>query len=177
MGLEYDFDIVTIAPDELESETVNSEQPEGARVRALFRDVKTADALRGASPKIRNMFEDAGFGLETRNCGVPMGYYSPQHAADRDRILRNLFANIKSQGLKGEYSGEFDFSDFLRHIRTAQPEIGIVRKEPIQQSKPQPAAPVKPDRRTVPGRIGFALGLAVILFVLLKYLAAAGAAP
>jgi hypothetical protein len=35
---------------------------------------------------------------------------------------------------------------------------------------------VRPKRRTVSGRIGFALGLAVILFVFLKLLAEHGAA-
>lgn len=177
MSLEYDFDIVEMEPGEAEGGQIAANATGPVPVRALFRDVKTADALRGASPKIRKIFLDAGFGLDTPGSVTPRGFYLPEDAEARERILRNLFSNIKSMGVQGEYSGEFDFRQFLNHVRTARPLVGVSRRESQGDPRPAPQTATKPERRTVPGRIGFALGLAVILFVLLKFLAAAGASP
>ncbi|WP_170364630.1 hypothetical protein [Ruegeria arenilitoris] len=177
MGLAYDFDIVTIAKDGGDCGSSAKTEPKTVTVCARFRDVKTADALRGASPKLRQVFVDAGFILDSHGSGESRGFYPPEDAAAREKILRQLFANIRATGLRGQYCGEFDLRDFLRHVRSAQPGIGIKRRDPVRRPQPATPAPAKPDRRTVPGRIGFALGLAVIVFVLLKYLAAAGATP
>lgn len=177
MGLAYDFDIVTIAQDRDGREGSEAGKPVPGQVRARFRDVKTADALRGASPRIREMFVDAGFTLDSHGSGESRGFYSPEDTEERERILRRLFANMRSIGLRGQYCGEFDLRDFLKHVRTAQPGIGIKRRDPVRRPPPSQATPTKPERKTVPGRIGFALGLAVILFALLKFLAAAGATP
>lgn len=177
MGLEYDFDIVAIAPDEVDPEHAMTAVTGTPPARARFRDVKTADALRGASPKIRRIFEESGFSLETCNSGFPSGIYASDQSDDRARVLDRLFRNIRNIGVQGEYCGEFDFWEFLDHVRTAQAQDGLVLpKAPVApQQKPDPIKP--PDRRSVPGRIGFALGLAVVLFSMLKYLAAQGATP
>jgi hypothetical protein len=174
MGFEYDFDIVTIDADETKS---GSATPESRTVRALFRDANVTEALREASPKIRLIFEEAGFGLDTAKSNLAHGYFRAQDAAERERILRALFANIRAVGVKGEYCGAFDFLQFLNDVKTARPRNEIQTKvqdrAPIQQ---QPEAP-KPKRRSVQGRIGFALGLAVVVIVVLRYLASEGAAP
>ncbi len=183
MGLKYDFDIVTIAPDDIDLE---QDQPEasgggtaGAGVTpgayALFRDVKTADALRAASPKIREMFLNAGFKLATYDSGAPHGYYPSDDAPQRERIIKQLFSNIRKTGLRGEYCGEFSFIDFLQYVRSAKPFSGFLRKQQAEEKSSALPSPAKPKRRAVPARIGFALGLAVLLFVIFKYLASLGA--
>ncbi|WP_298934244.1 hypothetical protein [uncultured Ruegeria sp.] len=176
MGLKYDFDIVKKASDDFDPELNTAGSNQGAKVRALFRDIKTTDALRGASPKIRGMFLDAGFGLEAHDSGIAPDVYPPADELDRERILRDLFANIKSRGIQGEYSGEFDFRQFLHHVRHAQPVSGVISASAVSQGKAH-NPPAEVQRRSVPGRIGLALGLSVILIALLKYLAAAGASP
>lgn len=118
MVFEYDFDIVTIDADKTKSGSATS----GDRtVRAFFRDAQAADALRAASPKIRLIFEEAGFGLETAKSDLAHGYFRAQDTAERERILRALFANIRAVGVKGEYCGAFDIRQFLNDVKTARP--------------------------------------------------------
>ncbi|WP_170582429.1 hypothetical protein [Ruegeria arenilitoris] len=177
MVLAYDFDIVTIAKDGGDCGSATAADSKTATVYARFRDLKTADALRGASPQLRQMFVDAGFILDSHGNSDPRGFYPAEDAEAREKVLRRLFANIRATGLRGQYCGEFYLHGFLRHVRSAQPSVDVKRRDPVRRPQPATPAPAKPDRRTVPGRIGFALGLAVIVFVLLKYLAAAGATP
>ncbi|SDX28862.1 hypothetical protein SAMN05444358_104170 [Ruegeria halocynthiae] len=175
MSLAYDFDIVAIAPDEVDPEHGHTAVTGRPPVRAQFRNIRTADALRGASPKIRRIFQESGFSLDSVGDDRSCDYYRPEDAEDRNLILRRLFANIRNMGVQGEYSGEFDFHHFLAHIRTAKPG-NVMQAAPVRPLRPPSSGPAHISRRTVPGRIGFALGLAVILFVLLKLLAAHGAA-
>ncbi len=177
MGLEYDFDIVAVAPDEVDPEHAVSAVTGTRPVRAQFRDVKTADALRAASPKIRRIFLESGFSLESQGQKAEAGVYPASEAEDRERILRRLFANIRNMGVQGEYCGEFDFWHFLNHIRTARPGAEPRSTGPATQLPPSSVVPSRAVRRTVPGRLGFAFGLAVVVFVTLKFLAERGAAP
>ena len=154
MVLEYDFDIVV--NEELE-DNAGSERLDNSVARARFRHVKTADALRATSPKIRQIFQEAGFDLDSTDSKLSQGYYSSRDVDQRKRILHALFANIREMGIEGEYCGEFDFHRFLDNVKTAKPR--------------------NDQRRTLPGRIGVALGLAVILFAVLRYLAEKGATP
>nr|WP_170401251.1 hypothetical protein [Ruegeria arenilitoris] len=174
MGFEYDFDIVTIDADNTKSGSATS----GDRtVRALFRDANAAEALRAASPKIRLIFEEAGFGLETAKSNLAHGYFRAQDTVERERILRALFANVRAVGVKGEYCGAFDLWQFLDDVKTARPRDEI-RSEARDKApkRQQPAAP-KPKRRSIQGRIGFALGLAVVVIAVLRYLASEGTTP
>ncbi len=177
MGLEYDFDIVAIAPDEVDPEHAMTAVTGTRPVRAQFRDVKTADALRAASPKIRRIFLESGFSLDSQDHPAETGFYPASEAKDRERILKRLFANIRNMGVQGEYCGEFDFWHFLNHVRTARPQAGAQSFEPAPESRQKSTFPSRSERRTVPGRLGFALGLAVLVFVTLKFLAERGAAP
>ncbi len=179
MGLKYDFDIVTIAPDDtyegnegtdIAKENVPAKTAEGVPT-ALFRDVKTADALRAASPNIRQIFLDAGFRLNTSDSGVPCGFFPADDAPERIRILRRLFANIRKTQLRGEYCGEFDFAELFRNIKETRPLTAALPDLATPQQLPEKA---QPERPTVVWRIGFALGLAVVLFVLIKFLVSAG---
>lgn len=174
MVLKYDFDIVTINPGIEGSKFEASGDEDGEQVYAVFRDIRTADALRGTSPRVRRIFVDAGFSLESRNIGTENGIFPAEDAADRAEILRNLFINIKNRGVQGQYCGEFDILEFLKHVRQSKP---CARTVTAKKKQPQNAEKVteKPTRRTVVGRIGFALGLAVIFFTILKFLAAYGA--
>lgn len=175
MGLEYDFDIVKVAQDQTDPAEAGGQPDTDRPVRAVFRDIRTADALRGTSPKIRAMFLDAGFSLESRRSGIAAGVFPAEDLADRVQVLYDLFDNIRRQGVQGEYCGDFDLWQFLDHVRRARPAAGVIR--PAPRRVPPHSTEVKPKRRPLSGRIGFALGVAVMLFALLKYLAAAGASP
>ncbi|KIC38649.1 hypothetical protein RA27_19705 [Ruegeria sp. ANG-R] len=175
MSLAYDFDIVAIAPDEVDPEHGHTAVTGRPPVRAQFRDIKTADALRAASPKIRRIFLESGFSLDTVGDHQSGGFYQPEDTEDRNLILKRLFANIRNMGVQGEYSGEFDFHHFLAHVRSAKPG-NVAHAAPVRPSRPPSPGAARPERRTIAGRIGFALGLAVILFVFLKLLAQHGAA-
>lgn len=185
MGLRYDFDIVTIAPEELANDHDQTETPvnEAAQVRVLFRDFHTAEALRDTSPGFRRMFLDAGFEFETRKSELPFGAYRRENEDQRNQVIRRLFADIKAKGLEGEYCGDFDMWAFLDYIRTARPQGKVRRKGPLQllpYIQPEPEIvnlPAPPRRRTVPWRLGVALGFAVLIIAALRLLAAAGASP
>ncbi|MEM1004526.1 MAG: hypothetical protein AAF496_00715 [Pseudomonadota bacterium] len=176
MSLRYDFDIVRTPMEDSDTELTESEADMGRVVHALFRDIKTADALRGASPGLRRMFQNAGFGLGASNSGIAHGVFAPDDTPDRDRILAALFAEIKAQGVAGEYTGEFDLVQFVQQARNACPAAGVIPAR-TTPSRARPAEVSPPKRRAVPGRIGFALGLAVLVFAALKYLAETGANP
>lgn len=175
MSLWYDFDIVqtSLGGDGFDAKKNGGDVP--VVTRAFFRSVKTADALRGASPQIRKMFQDAGFDLNPHVSSIAPDKFPPEDAPERARILQALFANIKNEGLQGEYCGEFDLRQFLAHVRRARPAPGVARAAPLRRPRPVPTDSSK--RKSVKGRIGFALGLAVVLFALLKYLEAVGATP
>ncbi|MES0825716.1 hypothetical protein [Ruegeria sp. SCP11] len=179
MGLEYDFDIVEIAPDEVDPEHGMSAVTGHKAVRASFRNARTVQALHSASPKIRRIFVESGFSLEPKGGDLPHGLYLPEDAEDRERILKRLFANIRNMGVQGEYCGDFDFWQFLDDVKTARPQAKVARDVPNQtpQPKPKQSAVSKPKRRSLQWRIGVALGLAVIVIAILRYLAAMGATP
>ena len=177
MVLEYDFDIVAIAPDEVDPEHGVAAVTGNRAVRAWFRDSQTVQALHNASPKIRRIFVESGFSLEPRPSGVPHGFYLPEDAADRERILKRLFANIRNMGVQGEYSGDFDFWQFLDDVKKARPQADEARNLSTMMLEPPNSAGSKPKRRSVQWRIGIALGLAVLVIAILRYLAAAGATP
>ncbi len=177
MVLEYDFDIVAIAPDEVDPEHGMAAMTGNRAVRAWFRDRRTVQALHSASPKIRRIFVESGFSLEVGDSGVPHGFFRPEDAADRERILKRLFANIRNMGVQGEYCGDFDFWQFLDDVKRARPRAEIIHKGPDRTSVSQQAPAPKPKRRSIQMRIGLALGLAVLVIAILRYLAAAGATP
>lgn len=177
MVFEYDFDIVEIAPDEVDPEHGVAAVTGNRAVRAWFRDIRTVQALHSASPKIRRIFLDSGFSLETGNSDLPHGLYQPDDTLDRERILKRLFSNIRNMGVQGEHFGDFDFWQFLDDVKRARPgpEINAKAAELTLAMRQPPVT--APKRRSVQWRIGIALGLAVLVIAILRFLAAAGATP
>ncbi|WP_205627899.1 hypothetical protein [Ruegeria marisrubri] len=135
---------------------------------ALFRDVKTADALRRASPGIRRLFVNSGFGLNTYDSGVPDGFYPAEDEAVRNRIIRQFIKNMKETPLTGEYCGEFDISEFLSYILAARPFPATDSRRRSREPVDTGADPAHPARRVALYRIGFAVGLAVLAFAAIK---------
>ncbi|WP_170571415.1 hypothetical protein [Ruegeria atlantica] len=177
MGLEYDFDIVAIAPHEVDPEHGVAAVTGHRAVRASFRNTRTVQALHSASPKIRRIFAESGFSLEARGGDLPHGLYWAEDAQDRERILKRLFANIRNMGVQGEYCGDFDFWQFLDDVKRARPKAEIIRDLPDQTPKPKQPTEAKPKRRSIFMRVGVAFGLAVLVIAILRYLASIGATP
>jgi hypothetical protein len=135
MTLRYDFDICRELPEAVFADPgladgdARSNQP-GA-YRALFRDPRTAEALRNASPNVRDLFDRSGFGFTTYDSGAPTGHYPAQDEDSRANVIAKLAENLFEADLSGEDFNGFDFAEFLDLVDMS---------EPIQLD-PQPATP------------------------------------
>lgn len=129
MSLKYDFDMFALGgsdaaggPDT--SGALNdvgvAHNMVGNKV-ALFRSQETADALAGASEKVRQYFLDSGFGVTTFTSGAPEGCYPESDEDARLYVINALTVNLNSHDLNGEDFGTFNMNDFLDHIDTAEP--------------------------------------------------------
>ncbi|MDO8883910.1 MAG: hypothetical protein U0934_11185 [Pseudotabrizicola sp.] len=134
MALAYDFDIFQIIPDTGSSDSelsgfLNaigfSPPPEAATV-ALFRDPRTADALRRAPPGLRAYLLDSGFGLNTFDSGAPRGRYPARDEAARLDLIRRLTDNARSHDLprpddSAEGGDVFRLGEFLAELDKTAP--------------------------------------------------------
>lgn len=136
MGLRYDFDILRTAPEATLAGTSADPAASADRAdpfKALFRDPKTAQALRNASPKVRALFERSGFGFDCYDCGAPAGHYPAHDEDDRALVIANLAENLFESDLEGEDFQGFDFAEFLDLVDTAVP---LVLDAPAPQALP-----------------------------------------
>lgn len=126
MSLKYDFDMFALGGETAAEErgVLNdvgvARNTVGNKI-ALFRDPATAEALSGASEKVRQYFLDSGFGMTSFTSGAPDGFYPDVDEDARLYVINALTVNLNSHDLNGEDFGEFDMNDFLEHIDTAEP--------------------------------------------------------
>ncbi|MEX0317792.1 MAG: hypothetical protein AB3N21_07560 [Ruegeria sp.] len=179
MGLKYDFDICPEVSEEIVENDVRADlqgQAAGSfasspRPVAMFRDVRTSDALRRASPRVRQLFLASGFRLGVYDSGAPEGFYPAEDEAVRHLILSNFVENMKNTPLRGEYCGDFDFSEFMEHILAAKPILE--ERDMTKKTTPEPEQEVqRPERKSVLGRVIFAVSIAVLALLALKWLSA-----
>ncbi len=133
MTLSYDFDMFDVIPPEGEDDPALGHfmaeigfcPDERARKVALFRDPRTADALRAAPDALRAFFLASGFGLNTYQSGAPAGRYPAQDEEARLDIIRRLTENAEVYSLprlnQASEDQEFSLEEFLTALAAAQP--------------------------------------------------------
>ncbi|MDO9639783.1 MAG: hypothetical protein Q7J44_14685 [Pseudotabrizicola sp.] len=164
MALAYDFDIFRIIPDfgttdprlagMLEDFSTGPER-ESATV-ALFRDPRTADALRRAPPDLRKYLLESGFGLNTYKSGAPAGHYPASDEAARLDLIHRLAENAPGFALPGpeeaaEGGDVFRLGQFLEALDQSQPiDISASDPSPPDHQQDHSAGPVLPRKHTLP---------------------------
>lgn len=134
MSLIYDFDIFEVIPGRGQADPKLAgfltdigfiPQGETATV-ALFRDPRTADALRRANPALRAYLLDSGFGLNTYDSGAPPGTYPARDEDARLDVIRRLTENAPTHSLPApeddsEADDTFRLAAFLNALSQAEP--------------------------------------------------------
>ncbi|TGD66346.1 hypothetical protein EYC08_05595 [Tabrizicola sp. WMC-M-20] len=164
MALVYDFDIFRIVPDfgpsdpglaGLLKDVSFAEQHEAATV-ALFRDPRTAGALRRAPSGLRSYLLDSGFGLNTYSSGAPAGRYPASDEAARLELIQRLAENAHRFALPrpedtAEGGDMFRLGAFLQALDESQPvDMSGVDDVVQDQNTDQSAGPVVPRQRALP---------------------------
>ncbi|MBN2629817.1 MAG: hypothetical protein JXR75_04680 [Rhodobacteraceae bacterium] len=138
MTLNYDFDIFDVAeggegsgadPFDLDLarllSRIDGTAATGEKI-ALFRDPRTADALRRAPQALRDFFQMSGFGLNTYASGAPRGRYPAKDEAARLDIIRRMAHAAQTCALPPledypEGGDGFRLGEFLWELEHAEP--------------------------------------------------------
>lgn len=164
MALAYDFDIFRIIPDFGPSDAglsgllkdVAATAQQDSMTVALFRDARTAEALRRAPSSLRTYLLESGFGLNTYSSGAPAGHYPASDEAVRLDLIQRLADNARRFALpspedSAEGGDAFRLGAFLEALEQSQP-IVMARQDPpeAQPNADQTAVQVTPRRRSLP---------------------------
>ncbi len=146
MSLQYDFDIHWIMPQELTADPAIAKMMGDigfnfnarGNYMALFRDPRTAQALKGADDDVRNFFEESGFGWNTFDSGAGPGRFPRKDEGAITDVTDRLSQNVSKFDLAGRNWNGFDMGAFLNHI---------VAMEPVDMADaPAAAAPPAQER-------------------------------
>ena len=127
MDFKYDFDMFSIMPDEVRQEFQEMLNDAGMGAMstqqvALFRDPALVEALSGADEQVKNLFLEAGFGLNVYDSGAPEGRYPGHDEAARNACVHKLAESIAAtEGLSLANWNGFELGDFLEYLTNAQP--------------------------------------------------------
>ena len=200
MALAYDFDIFELIPDSGPTDPkldgfladAGFRPRRDAATVALFRDPRTAQALRHAPPGLRNFFLESGFGLNTFESGAPPGRYPASDEAARLALIARLTQNACLHRLprpddSAEGGDVFRLGEFLSHLDRSEPidmtqgaapdcDAGtgpilsrdrglpaVFETDPIPDAHPEPS-PAAPRRKFWQSRF-FRLGAAAALLL------------
>lgn len=153
MSLNYDFDVIELlTPEPVDPRIADLTPPVGAsslefstRAKvALFRERRTAQALREAPKAVRECFLASGFGLTTYSSNAPADRYPPQDEDARLDIIERLSSNISRFNLPRRPdclpgAEQFCLCDFAEHVARAEP----LEPEPVTARR----VPISPVRR------------------------------
>ena len=175
MSLRYDFDIQAIVGTEQFRSDDSHKTPTdfgvqfqqaGAKV-ALFRDPETATALAHAPATLRQIFMDAGFGLNSHYSGLPEGFYPESDSDVRDYILAQLQQKLAHKLPSDHRAGEFSLVGFLDSVAGSRPisDKASTRYFRALQKKARPVWDF--DRSMFTTKI---FGTAILAFITSRYL-------
>ena len=134
--MRYDFDMFSVIPDEVRQQFQGMLNDVGAgamatQQTALWRDPAVVAALQGADESVKQLFWDAGFGINQYDSGAPNDRFLSRDAEERDKRIwsfMELFANRLMDGsMKGANWNGFDPHAFLEHAQacTAIDEVEV----------------------------------------------------
>lgn len=139
--MRYDFDMHSIFPDEVQKQFQGMFSDLGVTAMttkqvALWRDPAVVEALRRADAPVRQLFLDAGFGINCYDSGAPVCRYPARDEAARNRCIAKLAEALKAHGpaLKGVDWGGLELAKFLEYLVVAQPidEVDIAALAQVQ---------------------------------------------
>ncbi len=154
------FDDPTIGP---ELAKMGFRQQVRANYTALFRDPATAEALRGASPEVRDYLLASGFGLNHYDSGLPDTHIPAKDEGAMLDVLKRLTENLSRFDLKDKDWNGISMTEITLYAAKVQPWRGEV---PTGRG----SSSATPALRSASG--GKARALAVWAFVIFGGLAA-----
>lgn len=157
--LNYDFDIVTVAPDaaqqaHLDALAALGQEVDEVNIEARWRDPATVAAMDRASRGVRELLKAAGFGRAPSGVQMSVGSYPAEDGEARHAIvmrLTNAIAEVDAAALDW---GQFDIAAFFK----AQAEATSVRP----QSALTDAQAAAPNKKKF-ALIGLVVGLALLM--------------
>lgn len=128
--MRYDYDMFSVIPDDVQSQFQGMLNDIGmsamaSQQTALWRDPRIVEALQGADPVVKDLFIDAGFGINGYDSGAPFGRFF-----ERDRVAREQRENdfldalaeaLDDGSLDGANWNGFELEAFLEYLETAEP--------------------------------------------------------
>lgn len=126
MSLTYDFDMFSIIPDDVRKEFQGMINDAGASAQmtqqiALFRDPQVPATLKEADEEVRQLFLDAGFGLNTYSSGAPADRFPAMDEQARNACMSRFAENLGTFDKSTPCNwGGFDLQAFIRHFEHAQ---------------------------------------------------------
>ncbi|MEM8576120.1 MAG: hypothetical protein AAGF48_16045 [Pseudomonadota bacterium] len=165
MQLTYDFDLFSLIPNTVQAEFQSEFNELGisaimSEQVALFRDERTAAALKCADETVRQLFRDAGFGLNVYSSGAPPGRYFERDELGRTQRLTKLMSLTmeRRDALKAVKWGDFSYGDFLEYNAAVEPI------DEVEVNALLVAAHKKHRRRKRRIKVGFFCGIGLIAY-------------
>lgn len=125
--MNYDFDMFSIFPDEVQREFRGMFNDLGlsamtSQQTALWRDPQVVEALGRADQPVKDLFLNSGFGINHFHSGAPTGRYPARDEHARNSCIMRLAENIKNgPDLKDADWGGFDIGEFIKSVSEAEP--------------------------------------------------------
>lgn len=129
--IRYDFDMIPVVSGEKRQEFLSRGifDPRLDEKVALFRDRRAAEALRGADPAVREIFQQAGFSLGVSRAEIPDGHYAREQAVARREVIGRLHDLIltKRAAVQTAAPNGFSLAEFLDQTEAARPFVARER--------------------------------------------------
>ena len=170
--MRYDYDMYSLIPDEVQSEFQGMFNDLGvsemmSQQSALWRDPAVVEALMGADQSVKDLFRNAGFGINMYESGAPEGRFFERDTAARqqleDTFLDVLAERLDDGSLDGANWNGFDLEAFLEYLETARP---IDEVEVAQEQAAAFHASQAKSRKKMFAMIGLGIGVMVMGYVL-----------
>jgi len=127
-ALNYDFDIVTVAPDpaqkaHLEALEALGQFPTDLNIEARWRDPRTVTAIARAGRAAQDVLKEAGFGTEPSGTRLPVGsYYADQDVKRHETVMRLTNLLVDQEAEMFEW-GEFNCMAFFKAHAKSEPVV------------------------------------------------------
>jgi len=154
--MRYDYDMFSVFPDEIQSEFQEEFNRLGinqmtTQQTGLWRDTDVVGALHRADPVVKDLFKNAGFGINHYFSGAPDGRFYSRDAKAREEIeeafLGALAEGLDDGSLEGSNWNGFVLEDFLEYLETAEPIDEVEAQE--QHAAAQQASKAKTQKKLV----------------------------